>query len=112
MRCAGLRHPVTILCLIGSLSQAATADEDAYLSEISAEAKKIDVESQPVEGKVTQDANGSSSVSAAQQAFEDDLKSRYMGSSLFTKSSPGELGKRSTKSIKVALRLMRSDKKL
>jgi hypothetical protein len=43
MTYASLRYPTLVLYMIGLLTQSATAEENDYLSEISAEVKKIDV---------------------------------------------------------------------
>ena len=87
IRCVGLRSPVIALCLVGSLSQVSVADEDAYLSQISSEAKKIDAEL-PAAEQPAQDSQVSVEA-AAQQAFEEDLKARYMGSYTFYQKLPG-----------------------
>lgn len=87
MRCVSFKRPAIALCLVGSLSQVSIADEDDYLSEISIEAKKVDSEL-PTKGESTQNSEVGSVENAARIAFEEDLKSRYMGSYTFYQKLP------------------------
>jgi hypothetical protein len=87
MTCASLRYPTLVLYMVGLLTQAAAAEEDDYLSEISAEAKKIDAKLSTA-GERQQNQDGLTGKSAAQVAFEEDLKSRYMGSYTFYRKLP------------------------
>ena len=86
IRCVSLRGSAIALCLVASLSQVSAADEDAYLSEISSEAEKIDTEL-PAAEKPAEDQSVPVEA-AAQQAFEEDLKARYMGSYTFYQKLP------------------------
>ncbi|MEJ2618718.1 MAG: hypothetical protein P8163_00370 [Candidatus Thiodiazotropha sp.] len=86
MTCVSLRYPTLVLYMIGLLTQSAAAEEDDYISQISAEAKKIDAGLSTPGQQQNQD--GSTDKSAAQMAFEEDLKSRYMGSYTFYRKLP------------------------
>ncbi len=69
-----------LLTVVGGLS--VMAEEDPYLSAISQEAKKVEAEVQP-----TLSESGETLVpeddGLSLQAFEEDLKARYMGSYTF-----------------------------
>ncbi|MES9852595.1 MAG: hypothetical protein ABW170_12285 [Candidatus Thiodiazotropha sp. L084R] len=87
MRRVCLRQPIIALCLFGSLAQVSIADDDAYLSEISIEAQKVDSEL-PTKEEATLNSEAGSDEDTARQAFEEDLKSRYMGSYTFYQKLP------------------------
>ncbi|MCG7982076.1 MAG: hypothetical protein JAY90_04900 [Candidatus Thiodiazotropha lotti] len=87
LNCASLKYPAILLTMLGLLAQPAVAQDDDYLSEISAEASKIDSKL-PTQGEEKQDQDGLTDESAAQIAFEEDLKSRYLGSYTFYKKLP------------------------
>ncbi|MCU7920216.1 MAG: hypothetical protein KZQ95_17940 [Candidatus Thiodiazotropha sp. (ex Epidulcina cf. delphinae)] len=86
MLCILLKRHAFALFLICAFAQIAVAEEDPYLSAISSEAEKVDA-AQPApdsgegsEGKMTD--------GLSHQAFEDDLKARYMGSFTFYQKLP------------------------
>jgi hypothetical protein len=87
MACASRRHPAIVLYMVGLLSRSAIAEDDDYLSEISAEAKKRDAKLS-TQGELKSNQEGLMEQDAAQVAFEEDLKSRYMGSYTFYKKLP------------------------
>ncbi|MBV2093098.1 MAG: hypothetical protein KUF72_19630 [Candidatus Thiodiazotropha sp. (ex Ctena orbiculata)] len=87
MNCASLRYPAIFLSMLGLLAQPAVAQDDDYLSEISAEASKIDSKL-PTQGEAESNQDGLADEGAAQVAFEEDLKSRYLGSYTFYKKLP------------------------
>jgi hypothetical protein len=87
MRCASFWHQAMLFCLLCSMMQVLLAEDDPYLAAITAEAKKIDSGvTGPGDGSQAQ--GDSSEEDAARMAFEDDLKSRYMGSYTFYKKLP------------------------
>lgn len=87
MNCVSLRYPAIFLSMLGLLAQPAVAQDDDYLSEISAEASKIDSKL-PTQGEAEPNQDGLTDEGAAQVAFEEDLKSRYLGSYTFYKKLP------------------------
>jgi hypothetical protein len=80
------RGPLALL-LMATVSFFATAEEDPYLSALSKEAQKVEVE-----GKTTQSESDEAAVSEDGyldlQMFEEDLKARYKGSYTFYQRLP------------------------
>jgi (p)ppGpp synthase/HD superfamily hydrolase len=75
------------MLLILSVHVDAVAEEDPYLSAISREAQKVEVEGQPALGE-TDENSEETEEGLSLKAFETDLKTRHKGSYTFYQKLP------------------------
>ncbi|MEJ2395432.1 MAG: hypothetical protein P8045_02660 [Candidatus Thiodiazotropha sp.] len=75
------------LLLMVAVSFFATAEEDPYLSALSKEAQKVEVEGQTTQSE-SDEAAVSEDGNLDLQMFEEDLKARYKGSYTFYQKLP------------------------
>jgi hypothetical protein len=80
------RGPMALL-LMATASFSATAEEDPYLSALSKEAQKVEVEDQTTQSE-SDEAAVSEDGNLDMQMFEEDLKARYKGSYTFYQKLP------------------------
>ncbi|MCU7929179.1 MAG: hypothetical protein KZQ90_00115 [Candidatus Thiodiazotropha sp. (ex Codakia rugifera)] len=82
-----LRHQISVLLAMCLAAQLIAADEDPYLSAISSEAAKVEATAPELDSDEV-NATESATEGPSVHAFEDDLKTRYMGTFTFYKRLP------------------------
>ncbi|MBT2968603.1 MAG: hypothetical protein B6D72_20195 [gamma proteobacterium symbiont of Ctena orbiculata] len=80
-----LKYNVFPLFVMFLFSQFSVAEEDPYLSAISSEAEKVESTETTISTETSEDEETDG---PSLQAFEEDLKARYMGSFTFYKKLP------------------------